>query len=668
MSTASGTAFLLWSILSVLFLVFLVHHLWCYDRFKCLRWSAGRQPGAFKRVMTYSYLAAVPLFAFYSIGMTVIKFREGFIITPDGTFITMPIELYRESNRSWVLPLQFVFSIAFALEQVTHLEELAFWLYLLHQNPNKEAWFNSWEYRLWYMGSLVALIGLPLTALITRKHLDTVDAYIFLVGSAGSTSTTISFLYVLWRFPKFIRHVKAEGADPTVVVRLSTFYALNQVRVVFRFMFTLPLLVLALDGIIGHSHPVNHKLFLTDFFIMIAGIGCFVSSMITLLIFFPRSIVREAGYKPRLSSTLPGPTSPKSPPTTPPSQAAPFAPNGAPPLNLHHQHHYQLHPQHHQHQLPMQAYVAPRMSETVATGMTSWEGDESAYTASMYSPRESLYDQGSPQYTAEDYGERRVSRRGSRRVAYNPGAMDAHREAETETEEDGEGESEDDGEGRGDCLSDEESVPPYSHHSHEPPHPHPLQPAQARLYQRHPFPHSLSSPQILSASQPPSSPIPMQTPPPPSSRRPDASAPPPPPPTTPPPPPSSALPSASARPSSPSSKRRTWGWEESRRATSIGLGAGANAIMASSGTLTNGSAASPGSSARRVSVGGLQGNGVGLGVNVGALSLSGLGGRRVSSLHPYVVNFTSPIGKSRFLVARKPADRSADLMVCSQIW
>ncbi|OSC96164.1 hypothetical protein PYCCODRAFT_297874 [Trametes coccinea BRFM310] len=118
-------------------------------------------------------------------------------------------------------------------------------------------------------------------------------------------------------------------------------------------MFTLPLLVLALDGIIGVSHPVNRNLFLTDFFIMIAGIGCFVSSMITLLIFFPRSIVREAGYKPRLSSTIPGPMSPKSPPTTPPSQAAPFAPNGAPPPNLHHQQQYQLHPQHHQHPLPI---------------------------------------------------------------------------------------------------------------------------------------------------------------------------------------------------------------------------------------------------------------------------------------------------------------------------
>ena len=53
------------------------------------------------------------------------------------------------------------------------------------------------------------------------------DAYIFLVGSSGSTCTTLCFLYVLWEFPRFLKHVKSEGADPVVVVRLATFYNLN---------------------------------------------------------------------------------------------------------------------------------------------------------------------------------------------------------------------------------------------------------------------------------------------------------------------------------------------------------------------------------------------------------------------------------------------------------
>ncbi|TFY61737.1 hypothetical protein EVJ58_g4327 [Rhodofomes roseus] len=135
--------------------------------------------------------------------------------------------MYSDPSRSWILPLNFIFSFAWALELVTHLEELAFWLYLLHQNPDKGEWFESWEYKFWYWGSIVSIIGMPLTCMIARRHLNTLDAYIFLSGSGGSLSTTVAFLYVLWRFPRFIRHVKAEGADPTVVVRLATFYQLN---------------------------------------------------------------------------------------------------------------------------------------------------------------------------------------------------------------------------------------------------------------------------------------------------------------------------------------------------------------------------------------------------------------------------------------------------------
>lgn len=57
------------------------------------------------------------------------------------------------------------------------------------------------------------------------------QAWIFLTGSSASTATTLCFLYVLARFPIFIHHVKEEGADPDVVVRLTTFYNLNASRV-----------------------------------------------------------------------------------------------------------------------------------------------------------------------------------------------------------------------------------------------------------------------------------------------------------------------------------------------------------------------------------------------------------------------------------------------------
>ncbi|CCM01022.1 uncharacterized protein FIBRA_03070 [Fibroporia radiculosa] len=358
-----------------------------------------------------------------------------------------PVEMYTGLSRKWIIPLNFVFSFGWALELVTHLEELAFWLYLLHQNPDKGEWFDSWEYRLWYCGSIIAIIGMPLTCMITRRDLETVDAYIFLSGSAGSLCTTVVFLYVLWWFPNFIRHVKSEGADPSVVVRLATFLQLNLARVVFRFLFTIPLLMLALDGIIGHSHPLNANMFSADFLFMIGGIGCFVSSAITLLIFFPRSIIREEGYKPKQSSTIPN--TPKSTPVTPlPSMSAPFS-------------------------------VASSHFPRPVISPSHWDGESAL--ASM--PDESTLE------------------------------VDLIQSYHLHLDEEAEGDD-----------HDESQAPPYHSRSQSHPvthtrsetgvsHAHSPSQAQAQLHQRHPFPHSLSSPQILS---PPSSPAVRVTVPPPA--------------------------------------------------------------------------------------------------------------------------------------------------------
>ncbi|PFH52194.1 hypothetical protein AMATHDRAFT_190166 [Amanita thiersii Skay4041] len=296
MSNGSPTAYLLWAILSIIFLIFLLIHLWSYDKFNCLKWNAGRQPGAFRRLMTYSYLGTVPLLVVFSVAMSIMKFREGYVVMHDEYVIPRPLSMWSAKDRSWLLPLYFCLSFAWAFEIITHLEELTFWFFLINQGPSQRQWFYSWEFRLWYLGSMLAIIGLPLTTLITRHQIDTSQAYIFLVGSSASTTTTLCFFYVLLRFPSFIHHVKIEGAQPDVVVRLATFYQLNRIRVVFRFLFTIPLFIIAIDGL-NRPYPIIGDPFALDFLLMLGGIGCFVSSAITLFIFFPRSIAQESGYR-----------------------------------------------------------------------------------------------------------------------------------------------------------------------------------------------------------------------------------------------------------------------------------------------------------------------------------------------------------------------------------
>ncbi|KAF5387232.1 hypothetical protein D9757_006817 [Collybiopsis confluens] len=298
----SPTAYLLWSVLACLFEGFLVVHLYFYDKFQCVKWGSGKQPGAFKRVMTYSYLATVPLLMIFNLTMTVSSYQQGFMLTPKGHVIQLDFSGWTHPARNRLLPMFFVLASAWAFELVTHLEELTFWLFLLHQGPSKRDWFSSWEFRVWYLGSVIALLGMPLTVIIKRANLDLCFAWIFIAGSAAGLFTTLCFIYVLVLFPRFIHRVKQEGAEPEVVVRLTIFYQLNITRIIFRFIFHLPLLILALDSLRG-PHRVVQNAAASDLLVVLGGIGCFVSSAITLFIFFPRSITRESGYRVKISTS-----------------------------------------------------------------------------------------------------------------------------------------------------------------------------------------------------------------------------------------------------------------------------------------------------------------------------------------------------------------------------
>lgn len=289
MSNGAPTIFLLWSILSTTFQVFLAQHLWAYDKFNCLRWNSGRQPGAFKRVMTFSYLLTLPLLTTFGVALAALKYKEGYILSPRGDVEPRPYSMWSSDTKRWIVPLNFVLAVAWASELVTHLEELNFWIFLIHQGPSRRSWFRSWEFLTWVVGSICALITLPLTAGLTRHDLDQSQGWIFLIGSAAGTTTTILFLYVIVRFPGFVTLVRVGGAPPDVVARLQTFHRLNLYRVVFRFLFTVPLFIVAFDSVGKRTdkHRTFVNIFWSDFLFTIGLLGCFASSAITLLIFFP---------------------------------------------------------------------------------------------------------------------------------------------------------------------------------------------------------------------------------------------------------------------------------------------------------------------------------------------------------------------------------------------
>ncbi|KAH7091878.1 hypothetical protein BKA62DRAFT_723704 [Auriculariales sp. MPI-PUGE-AT-0066] len=333
MSFLSPPTALLWAVLSVLLQGFLVTHLYRFDRFKCLRWNAGQQPGAFQRVMTYTYLATMPLIILFSVALTILKYQQGYVAFPPmlqdegdsimqmktdapplsdslvvlvtGPIIPKPFALWDKAAYNLMKPLYIVLAVAWSFELVTHLEELNFWLFLINQGPRQKPWFKSYEFQTWVVGSLLAVAAMPVVAIISmRNSLPECEAWVVFIGSSCSTVITVMFLYVLYRFPRFLQRLRTEGAPPIVVIRLTGFHEINIIRVGFRFLFTLPLLTLAIDGIrVSPSHPILASKILTDLLASLGGIGCMVSSILTLLVFFPRSKSQEAGYNPRDTST-----------------------------------------------------------------------------------------------------------------------------------------------------------------------------------------------------------------------------------------------------------------------------------------------------------------------------------------------------------------------------
>jgi len=163
---------------------------------------------------------------------------------------------------------------------------------VVNAGPKQRDWFHSLYFRAWMVGSGVAVLYMPLVTLLTRSDPLKCEAYTFLAGSVGSLALTLWFFPVLYLFQPFLGGLRREGVDMNTIIRLTKFHELNTIRVVFRLLFSIPLIILSIDGIRPHHH-INESFFASEFLTMLAGFGVVVSSGMTLVIFFPRSIENE---------------------------------------------------------------------------------------------------------------------------------------------------------------------------------------------------------------------------------------------------------------------------------------------------------------------------------------------------------------------------------------
>jgi hypothetical protein len=111
----------------------------------------------------------------FAVGLCYIKYAEGYIVLPQtGIIIPKPVEMWSKVHQDLIFPLQLCFSFAWSLEIVTHLEELCFWLFLLH-TTDASPWFRSTHFIVWAVGSCVALAGLPSVTIYLKDDVSLVS-------------------------------------------------------------------------------------------------------------------------------------------------------------------------------------------------------------------------------------------------------------------------------------------------------------------------------------------------------------------------------------------------------------------------------------------------------------------------------------------------------------
>lgn len=251
--------------------------------------NQGPYPGAFKRVMTYTFLLTPPLVTIYSVGSAVIKYDEGFVLSPQHGVIPKPYAEWTKAHQDAVCPLMVLFAVCFSLDVVTHLEELCFWMFLMNATTASQNWFRSIYFLVWLCGSVIALIVVPTVSVVFRGDPLKSEAYTFLVGSSASLAVALFFVPILYLFPAFLRKLVQQGIDKSTVIRLQKFHELNRLRFIFKLLFLVPVLLIGIDGVNPRGHPINESMFWSEILGMSAAFGCIISSTITLLVFFPRN-------------------------------------------------------------------------------------------------------------------------------------------------------------------------------------------------------------------------------------------------------------------------------------------------------------------------------------------------------------------------------------------
>ncbi|KAH9460190.1 hypothetical protein Pst134EB_008378 [Puccinia striiformis f. sp. tritici] len=322
---------LLEAVTCTLMLAFYTWHSWHYDRFQPMIGRRAKKAlhsdpdprNSFHVIMRFIYLFALPVYTIQGITVAYIKYQAGYLPVEMGGY-PVPYTSWPPGHVRLITMIYYLKALGWSGEGIVHLEELAFWVFLIHLKENSPPWFKSTFFKAFILLSLASTGTMISIVSILKADVMLTEGVLMTVATGYNTLMTCGFFWVFSKFPAWLMELKKRGAPAELTVRLHAFGTLNEIRMVFRLLFTAPLLALSADGLMSEPF-LNNQVWsesratgfdsclewvvdplacfsflvwfefikVVDLIVMTSLVAFAAQGVITLLIFLPRNFSKE---------------------------------------------------------------------------------------------------------------------------------------------------------------------------------------------------------------------------------------------------------------------------------------------------------------------------------------------------------------------------------------
>ncbi|KAJ9096427.1 hypothetical protein QFC21_005249 [Naganishia friedmannii] len=339
MSSSSPTNALITSVLTAALLGYAGFHAYRFDGGKCLLWSKDHHV---RTAMVWAQVASAASYCVWSLGMTLMKWKAGYIQLPIYGIIPVPYQLWSPQQLRYNNIYVAFLCGAFCLYDAVNLEEWLYWIYVVravrtksrqnqdivgantatvhypfHGKPSstnnsssttsfvptadpkprtsilgKRAarktakWISSNVFIVWVVLSLAQTVVHFMTAFLDGPDVEQQSIRLYLTEGLFNSLTAILSIILAWQFPGFIRLVKETGASSEVISKLQFYHELNKWRILFRVMFSLCTCILGMDAL-SRRRIVNVNSLAADLLFQVTVLSFFFASICSWMLYLP---------------------------------------------------------------------------------------------------------------------------------------------------------------------------------------------------------------------------------------------------------------------------------------------------------------------------------------------------------------------------------------------